>query len=265
MFLTAGYGLSTYTVDDLVRYARSHTSLTPVLSAAGWGREPAVSIVQQLMSFILGSPFSYPWNRIEDTVTLTVGIQDVGYICEPYSSTSPYFGYLERATLSLAGPPAFNQELEIRPVLSLDSTQIPPIYISFQTESVTDPQSALIDCPGFRVFPTPDQPYNVDIVYQLGPPIIYNIYQSLDPIPDRCINIMQQGFLAKCYEMVGDPRADVAMDLFIREVIGLNTGLADSFRNLFQSERLISMADIQRVTTLRNFQIGIPANPNRGQ
>ena len=334
--------LSSFNGHDLVRYGRSHAGLFPIMSASGWGREPALSIINDLIAFILSPPFSYPWNRLEAQVQLSPGVQDVsigfptgtqlsllekatlqiyagviltltaiptnggsGFVSGDVGtqlkintgngnaqvtiqavaggavtqiSTTPLFGgygytvgtnisttAIQSAhgigcTISIASvsTACFNKELSIRHVLALDTSQKDPDFICVLNETGSNPNTQ-----DFRVFPSPDQSYYLDILGQCSPVKITSLTTQLNPIPDRYIHILYQGFLAKCYEAAGDPRSDVAMDLFIRQVIGMNTGLSDVERNIFLSERLLTMADVQRVSTLRNLQTTV--QPLAGQ
>jgi hypothetical protein len=434
-------GISSFDGHDMVRYARSHASLNPIISSAGWGQEPAVSILNKVLAIIMGPPFAYPWNRYETQLLVPPATQDIS-LALPLPYYGGWFNFLEKATLNtltgqvyslsfnpaqqsggsgysssdigttvniMAGnnaaeviitgvsggavtsigptPPAgfygagyslgnqvptgmsqsggtgltvqitlvapqnFNKELSIRHRLDQDATQNAPDFICPINETINSefPVGAVLaldptpivsgsgytatppfnlkivggnngayvhvltlsgtgigtintvpygsfygsgysvgtypTSPGwggsgcevavlqvqtlqeeisFRLFPSTDQYYVLDLLLQSSPPVITDLSTTLDPVPDRYIHIIYQGFLAQCYEIVGDPRADVAMDLFLRQLISAQTCLSDAERNMFQSERLLTLSDIQRVSNLRNLGMGLQTPVVRG-
>lgn len=55
-------------------------------------------------------------------------------------------------------------------------------------------------------------------VYQKKPPIIRNLTQVLAPIPDECIYLFRQGFLAGCYEHASSPKAAMAYEKWMADM-----------------------------------------------
>jgi hypothetical protein len=232
-------GISTYTVNDLVRYARANPSLIPINAISGWSMEPALSIANYVLSFILSPPFSYPWNRNTTTFTASTSTQD-----NVVSALTAY-GYIENANLSIAGTSPSNLTLNVRHVLGIDQTVMRPNSICVFKQ---DPSTGNVT---FRLFPLSDQAYSVVVVFQQAPARLTALSGTFSPVPDQFFYLIEQGFIARSYEYSGDPRAEVAMDLFIRQVVAANTGLTETERNIFLKERLITQKDVQRIVTSR--------------
>ncbi|HWF05689.1 MAG TPA: hypothetical protein VHA06_18530 [Candidatus Angelobacter sp.] len=55
--------LSTYTVQNLLDYARAHTSLKLILGIGGVANEPGMSIVNDVLQTVLARPFAWKFNR----------------------------------------------------------------------------------------------------------------------------------------------------------------------------------------------------------
>lgn len=302
---------STWTLQALISEVRSYPELTPVLGVSGYTQQPALSIANRTMQFLLAQPFNMKFNRGYLGVTggkggvLTVALQ------QDYLSSTVDLSWLEQAwrldinnstnSGNMAPKPIFN--METCKDLAQTAYQANPFYMSFIPNTLAflgqwfadteygcgygvaqvpispiqqfqDANGNLlyidstvlglnINSPGFAngpvVLPTPN-PYGVSgsvqpvlpantapgttvtdgtvtwtvadpngyairvaplpaysglcwlmtPVYQKKPPIIRSLQQLLAPIPDECIYLFRDGFLAGCYEHAGSAKAGPA-------------------------------------------------------
>jgi hypothetical protein len=66
---------STLVVQDLITSARAYPELTPVLGTGGWEREPALSIINDVMQKFLSQGLDWKFNRSNIPSFLTVALQ----------------------------------------------------------------------------------------------------------------------------------------------------------------------------------------------
>lgn len=66
---------STLTVQDLITSARAYPELTPVLGTGGWEREPALSIINDVMQRFLSQGLDWKFNRGYIPPFLTIALQ----------------------------------------------------------------------------------------------------------------------------------------------------------------------------------------------
>jgi hypothetical protein len=81
-----------YTLNQTILYSQAKLA-TYIPLTAQTGNEPAVSIANEIVAFILAPPFTWPTNRAEDvSLTTVVGQSD-------YVLTIANFGFLEKVSL----------------------------------------------------------------------------------------------------------------------------------------------------------------------
>jgi hypothetical protein len=85
----------------------------------------------------------------------------------------------------------------------------------------------------FRLQPVPDQVYPVLITIQQKPTLFQKTNQTWAPIPDEYSRIYDWGFLALMWLFADDPRYQLANQKFVTQILGANTGLTDTERNIF--------------------------------
>jgi hypothetical protein len=84
-----------YTLDQTIRWSQSVLG-TYIPLTAQTGNEPATTIANMVVNFILSAPFTWPTNRAEDTSLTTVAGQS------DYPLTIAAFGFLEKLSLIAA-------------------------------------------------------------------------------------------------------------------------------------------------------------------
>lgn len=204
------------------------------LTFGGGNNEPAFTNADWVRQFLLTAPFAWPWNRKNASFNCTVGIQD-------YVVSLSDYGWLEKAVN--LDPTSGNQttEMAIETVLGKETVANQPTRIA---PLLTDTEGNVT----FRIMPPPDKPYTVELVYQMAAPSFANTTDTWAPIPDKLSFLFNQGFLAKAYEYLDDPRFGPTMTLFLRQVLAANEALTDADKNIFLIDRTENDRQVQNAT-----------------
>lgn len=130
----------------------------------------------------------------------------------------------EAGALAVAGP---SKELELKwGTLSEDRATDRPGYIA----------TALSDESGtsftFRLMPVPDQVYRVNLTYQIAPIPFVNLSDTWG-IPDQLQYIYNYFFAFFMFDYFDDPRAARYRQLAVASLLGRQSGLSKTDRNLF--------------------------------
>lgn len=214
---------STLELQNTIDYARIYLRMMLLVAVGGLANEPAVTIGNSVMQYLLAPPLAWPWNRNKNSATSTVaGTQD--YICALAD-----FGWLEKATIKDASNNFY--ELETTLVSPEEGKQSRPIRIATQNNDGAGNIT-------FRLSPVPDQAYTLNLTYQKKATLFTSLTQTWAPIPDEMSYLYTTGFLAKSYEMADDGRYPGTMQMFLNQIVGAANGLSDTQKNLFLWNRL---------------------------
>jgi hypothetical protein len=93
----------------------------------------------------------------------------------------------------------------------------------------------------FRLFPAADKIYGIVLEFQNAAQLFTSTAQTWSPIPDYMSYIWNEGFDAKCFEYLNDPRFQTSMQLFMTDLVANSEGLTESQKNLWLSDRLNSI------------------------
>ena len=150
-----------YTLQNTINYAGTLIEYSPQTS--GLGQEPAVTIASMVRGTILATPFTWSWNRAEDsTLLVKKNVQD-------YTLNLTDFGFIEKASLTDSN----GQIFEIKDVLN-----VAPLAKATTPPGRPSAVSALTHIPytsvNLRFSPVPDADYTLNLTYQkavtlLGP------------------------------------------------------------------------------------------------
>lgn len=194
------------------------------------GMEPALTNANIIRQTILGPPFSWPWNRVENSATTCeVGEQD-------YQMALSDFGFLETAWITLGGK---KFELKLKRRLSQDGSEGRPEFIAVQL----DDNNGNIT---FRISPQPSQAFTLTVVYQRKALPLVTFASRWDPIPDELSYIVNPGFLALSMPLVDNPEFATFNDRFIAHLLSAQDGLDEMQRNIFIANWLDVTKQIQR-------------------
>jgi len=203
---------STITVQDVVDWARTLPKLTPIIGAAGFSDQPAVTIANNVMQEMLAPPFNWKWNRKEAASFDTVdGSQD-------YTASITDLGWLESAQIedkANTSTPKPIYDIEVVQNLSKDFLKGIPQNLSWQPAA--DGSTSTIR---FRLWPVPSSVvYTVYPIYQKKAPLITSLSSTWAPIPDELGYVIRQGFLAHALLHADDARANAEYMKF-RDLLG---------------------------------------------
>jgi hypothetical protein len=182
------------------------------------GMEPALSSAQLVLSTLLGPPLVWPWNR--SILAFASGTN------QDYQALGLNdWGFLEGGTVQPVSG-GKSMELQVKLVLHSDQSNARPYYCG----PLLDDGAGNIT---FRLNPSPDQNYNVKLIYQRKTPRIQSLAYTWAPVPDDLAYIPMWGFLAMMSLIGNDARFNEYNQKFVTAVLSAQGGLTDLERNIF--------------------------------
>ncbi len=214
-----------YSLNNSVLWAQSMLGTYIPLSSQT-GSEPAISIANMVTSFMVMPPFSFPWNRVENTAeTLTVGEQDI--LCDFTD-----FGWLEKVTLN---NPTSGTAYEIKNVYNAN-------ILGASTEELARPNACCVKLfvPNtsvtFRFLSAPDLAYPVTFAYQKIPYMftaLANDWFVQAGIPYFMMPVFNNLFLSECFIVNGDVQeAATYRRRGMAALVAMADGLTEAQRNM---------------------------------
>jgi hypothetical protein len=211
------------------QYAR----LEPLLFASNTDNDPAFSNADWVKQTILAPPFAWRWNRtIEGSPSSPAFATTVGE--SDYSVNLPNFGWLEKAVLYDPNSGYNPTELQVELLKGEDTNPTVPQRIAAQLDDLNGNIT-------FRLFPAPDQLYNVCLTYQNAATLFTSTTNTWTPIPDYMSYVYNLGMDFKTFEYLGDPRSQTSGQLFFQSLAQMSEGLSESQKNLWAQDRLNSI------------------------
>lgn len=154
-----------YTLNQTINWTAPFIQYVP--QTAGLGQEPAVSIASAIRNMMLAAPFSWAWNRAEDSSTNVTNSNGTDY-----TVALTDFGYLEKATLKDAQGNVF----EIKDIYNHDPLSISQSSTAFDQPQRPNAIAVLSTVPytsiKIRLMGLPDQNYTLTLTYQRNVPIL---------------------------------------------------------------------------------------------
>lgn len=158
-----------------------------------------------------------------DTGTLT------NATTQDYTVVLPAFSHIEYASvLDITRTPPNWIELKIQNNLAPDSRNARPTFVGPHVEDGNGNVT-------FRVTPSPNAAYPVNVHVQLAAPLITSINQTWGPMPDFMQYIYSWGFLALIWAFADDARFQIANAKFTAGLLARAEGLTEEERNIFLS------------------------------
>jgi hypothetical protein len=226
-----------YTLQQSVDWSRSMiTTYIPLTSQTV--DEPAITIANMVIDFMLGPPFCWPTNRKEDSSLVTVaGTQD-------YTVNLADFGFLEKVTLTGANLKSFDI-LRVYNSLTLGvTTQQINRPESISVKLVTPSTSIAV-----RFMGAPDAAYTATLTYQKIPVLFTSLAQDWYTqcnIPQNQSHIYNNLFLAEAFQVNGD---DQAAAMYRRRgmasLLAMSEGLSEAQKNMMFAQATYS--DLQAI------------------
>ena len=223
---------STIQLQRTINLAQQFVRLSPLTFASNTANDPAFSNADWVKQFILAPPFAWRWNRSSGTPTAPDFVTVIGK--SDYTVNIPNFGWLEKGVAYDPNNGLNPIELQVGLNLAMDTLPNQPTRISAQSD---DGNGNIT----FRIFPNPDAVYNVVVIRQNAASQFASPTQTWAPIPDYLSYLYNEGFIAKAFEYLGDPRFQTAAQLFFSDLAANAEGLEQSQKNLWLQDRLNSM------------------------
>jgi hypothetical protein len=228
---------STIELQRTINLTQQFIRLSPLTFAANTANDPAFSNADWVMQTMLAPPFAWRWNRTSEgtpsvpAFATTAGTTD-------YKISLPDFGWLEKATLYEPDNGNAAHELKVDLLIAGESLSSQPTIISTQLD---DGEGNIT----FRLFPAPDKIYNCVLEFQNAAQLFIQTDQMWSPIPDYLSYVYNQGFAARAYEYMNDPRWSTSMQLFYQQLAQVSEGLSESQKNLWLTDRLNTLRQEQ--------------------
>jgi hypothetical protein len=225
-----------YAVSQSIAWSQSMlTTYIPLTSQTG--SEPALTIANMVVTFMLNPPVSWAFNRAEDTSLTTVaGTSD-------YALSITNFGFLETVTLTNSGK----------------SFAVPRVYNSLivgkSSEQNARPEAVCVKAItpgtsiGIRFLSAPDLVYTGVTTYQKAPVLFTATSQDWFTqcgIPIFYMDIFNNLFLAECFQANGDPaEAGIYRRRGMAALVSKAEGLTEMQRNMMVAQAMNS--DLQTI------------------
>jgi hypothetical protein len=215
--------MANYTLAKTINWAQPYIQYSPL--TAGVGSEPAISIASMIQTMIMSAPFSWSWNRAEDSsFTLTKNNQDA-------TLAIANFGFLEKASLTDTNGKIW----EIKDIYNTDALA--------KSTTLARPQAISVfnEVPGtsvtFRLSAVPDASYTLNIVYQKDSALFITINDSWI-IPDSMVHIYNNLFLGEALAIVEDQRSQIYRQRGVAMLLSVAEGLDAENKALFMQQYL---------------------------
>ena len=228
---------STIQLQRTINLAQQFCRLAPLIFTANTANDPAFSNADWVKQEFLSPPLAHRWNRTGGSPTEPTFVTVVGQ--SDYPVSLPNFGWIEKGIGydPNNGYRAF--ELQVGLIFGSDTTPNEPARIAAQY----DDGSGEIT---FRLFPAPDKIYNIVVESQNAAQLFTDVDDTWDPIPDYLSYVYNQGFQAKAYEYLNDPRWVPGMQQFYTELANVTEGLTSTEKNIWLQDKLSSIRELAK-------------------
>lgn len=211
------------TVQNLIDFAQTFIQYSPI--SVGTGNQPAIGLANELQNTVMNPPFTWPWNRKEDTsITTTKGTAD-------YTASITDFGFLEKVTLTDGSGNTY----EIKDVYNNLAR------VTGSTSQEARPQAACVvkvtygTSVTIRFIGVPDQAYTVVLTYQklVAPLTALTGGSGTLVVPDQFVDVFNNLFLGEAMALVDDARANVYRQRGVAALLSKAEGLTQLQINAF--------------------------------
>jgi hypothetical protein len=214
-----------YTVQQSISYAQTYCNYLPL--AVGTGNEPALSIANEIQNMVLNAPFTWGWNRNENSATSTsAGTQD-------YTLSLTDFSFLEKVTLT--DPTGIVHQ--VQDVYNTAALGLGDVTTAQQAL----PNAASVQLVTFgtsvklRFLPVPDQIYIINVTYQKLVTPLSALTGSTGTwyIPVQYLDIYNNLFLGEALSVADDARANIYRQRGVTALLAKSEGLTEMQKNEF--------------------------------
>lgn len=230
----------TTTLQDTLDFCQPFIGYSPI--AAGASLNPAVSIANMIQSTVCSAPFTWYWNRTEDSsLTTSIGEQD-------YDVDLTDFSFLEKVSLTAPNGSIFEvKDVYNEAALAESSAEQRPTSVSVM--DVTYGSSISL-----RFLGVPNDEYVVTLTYQKLPAVFAALNDQW-LLPDSYSDIFNVLFLAEALELFGDMQGSSYRRRGVAALLSKAQGLSEMQRNAFWNQYLARdiQAGIADARTLQGY------------
>lgn len=214
------------TIQNTIDFCSPFIQYSPL--SAGTSSQPAVGIANEIQNTIMNPPFTWGWNRNENTATATVaGTQD-------YTFSITDFGFLEKVTLTnnttndIFDVPNVYNNLSLAPSSANAAKRARPQGASVFSVTYGTSFKLRFSCP-------PDAVYQIGLIYQklVVPMTALTGGPGTWAVPDQYLDIYNNLFLGESMAMVDDARANLYRQRGIATLLSKAEGLTEMQKNVF--------------------------------
>lgn len=224
---------STIPLERTIQRSSQYARLEPLVFSANTYNDPAFSNADWVIQTILAPPFAWRWNRtIKGSPSVPAFTTVTGK--SDYSVSLPTFGWLEKATAYDPKSGYFAFELQVELLLAEETLPNQSTRIAAQYD---DGQGNIT----FRLFPAPDQVYNVVLEFQNAAQLFTSVSQTWSPIPDYLSYVYNEGMDFKTFEYLADSRMQSSGQAFFQSLAQMSEGLSESVKNLWLGDKLATL------------------------
>lgn len=217
------------TLQQSVNFAQSFIGYSSISSGAG--SEPAISVGSMVRSIILNAPFTWPWNRSENSSLATVApVAGVG--TQNYTVALTDFGFLEKVSLTDVN----GKIVELKDVYNTSPRGLSNDFqrpTAAAVESVIYGTSLVI-----RFMGCPDAVYTATLTYQRLALPFMSLGGTWAPIPDSYIDVYNNLFLAESLASYDDARSAIYRQRGAAALLSKAEGLSEMQRSAFLEQFL---------------------------
>ena len=213
------------TVQNTIDFAQTFTQYSPL--SVGTGNQPALGIANEIQNMILNAPFTWGFNRKENSTLNTVaGTQD-------YVVALTDFSFLEKVSLTDANGAVF-EILDVYNTAALGKADA-------STNKQQRPNSICVLAVAYginvtlRFMGVPNAVYNVTLTYQklVTPLAALTGGTGTWAIPDQYLDIYNNLFVGEAMAVVDDARAVQYRQRGVAALLAKAEGLSEMQKNLF--------------------------------
>lgn len=217
-----------YTIQQSVNYAQPYFQYMPM--TAGANNEPAMSIADMIQTTVTNAPFTWGWNRNEQSFTLTAGTSD-------YTQAWTDFGFIEKVSLTyptpqqLPNPTTFElKDVYNTNAIAVTSLQQKPNAVCVKAVNYGTNVS-------FRFQAVPDQNYTATVTYQKFIPALASLTSDW-ALPDNFKDVYNNMMLAEFLAVSDDARVTYYRQRAAAALLSKAEGLTEMQRNAFLAQYL---------------------------
>jgi hypothetical protein len=211
------------TVQNLVDFSQPFVQYSPL--SVGTALQPAIGIANEIQNTIMNPPFTWAWNRDENSATNTVaGTQD-------YTLSIVDFGFLEKvslentSTLEVFEVDNVYNNKALSPVTTNANKRARPNGVSVLLVNYGANLKIRFSCPA-------DVVYQINLTYQKLVTPLVNL-SSILPVPDQYLDIFNNLFVGECMALVDDAKANLYRQRGVAALLSKAEGLTDMQKNVF--------------------------------